>query len=111
MTGYERAVEIVEKLQAEGIRAGMDPRGATPPCVLVTPPSGTYDLACGFTARWQLWALVPGPGNADSWKALDDLKDRVAGVLDLREFTFSSYAISPDNPLFPAYRLDFEEAL
>jgi hypothetical protein len=111
VSAYQRATEIVDKLQAEGISATLDPRSATPPCVLVTPPSGTYDLACGFTARWQLQLLVPGPGNADAFKALDELRDQVAGVLEVREFTFGSYALSPDNPPFPAYRIDFEEAI
>jgi hypothetical protein len=68
-------------------------------------------LNCGFTARWQLQALVPGPGNADAFKRLDELRDQVTGVIEVREFTFGSYALSPDNPPFPAYRIDFEEAI
>jgi len=108
---YDRAVEIAEKLQAAGVPATVDPRSATPPCVLVTPPGRTYDLGCGYTAAWQLWAIVPNPGNADAFKRLDILVGEVAGVVDVRGATFGSYALSPDSPPFPAYRIDFEEAI
>ena len=81
---YDRALELAEKIQAAGVPATVDPRSATPPCVLVTPPGRTYDLGCGYTAAWQLMALVPGPGNADAFKKLDELAAAVAGVLDVR---------------------------
>jgi hypothetical protein len=79
---YARALELAAKIAAEGVPAVVDPRGATPPCVLVTPPNLRNDLSCGVTAEWQLFALVPGPGNADTWKALEVLTAAVFAVLD-----------------------------
>ena len=112
MSSYERAGELVGKLRAAGLAATLDPRGATPPCVLVPPPARTYDLACGYTARWQLVALVPGLANADAHKALDELTDTVAGVFDIVTVTeIQPYSLSPDNPPFPAWRIELVEAL
>jgi len=111
MSSYERAVELVAELTAAGITATADPRSATPPCVLVAPPERTYDLACGYTARWQLWALVPGAGNADAHKALDGLVDDVAAVLPVERATLQSYVLSAEVPPLPAYRIEFEEGI
>ena len=109
--GYDRGLEIVGKLEAEGIAATIDPRSATPPCVLGTPPNREYDIACGYTAAWSWFAIVPGPGNADAFKALDELADRIAGVLPVRTMTFTQYAISADSSPNPAYRINFEEGI
>jgi hypothetical protein len=111
MTSYGRAVEIAEKLNAEGINATVDPRAATPPCVLVVPPGRLYDLACGYTASWELWALVPGAANADAHKALDALVDQVADVLPLERADLQQYVLSADSPALPAYRLTFTEGI
>ena len=111
MSSYQRAVELAEKLKAEGINATADSRAATPPCVLVEPPNRTYDVACGYTAQWSLMALVPGPFNADAHKLLDELGDAVAGVLDVRTMTRGRYPLSNDTEAVPAYRIEFEEAI
>jgi len=106
VTSYDRALELVGKLTADGIVATVDPRAATPPCVLVTPPNRTYDIACGYSADFVLWALVPGAGNADAFKALDGLCDAVAAVLDVSRADLQSYVLSPDAPPLPAYRIE-----
>lgn len=111
MSSYERALELVDKLEAAGITATADPRAATPPCVLVPPPRRTYDVPCGYTATWQLVALVPGTGNADAHKQLDALVDAVGGVLELESADLIQYAIGAATEAVPAYRLQFEEAL
>jgi hypothetical protein len=111
VSSYERALELAEKLTAEGITATVDPRGATPPCVLITPPARTYDLACGYTATWDLWALVPGTANADAHKALDVLVDRVYAVLPIERADLQSYALAADAPPLPAYRLTMTEGI
>jgi hypothetical protein len=111
MSSYERALELVGKLEAAGIVATADPRGATPPCVLVPPPRRTYDISCGYTATWQLWVLVPGTGNADAHKQLDEWCDAVVAVLPVERAELQQYVLSPDSPPLPAYRLDLEEAL
>ena len=111
MSAYDRGLEICDKLTADGLVATIDPRSATPPCVLGTPPSREYDLSCGYTAGWQWYAIVPGPANGDAFKTLDDLADRVAGILDVRTMTFTQYAISADTPPLPAYRINFSEGI
>lgn len=111
MSSYERSLELVEALGAAGITATVDPRSATPPCVLVTPPDRTYDVGCGYTARWNLWALVPGTANADAHKALDTIVDELAAVLPLESAEPSSYVLSADSPPMVAYRCQFTEAL
>lgn len=112
MSSTERAAELVAVLNAGGMVATSDPRSATPPCVLVVPlPGRTYDLGCGYSARWELWALAPGPGNADAAKALDGMADRLAELLPVERADLSSYALSPDNPPFPAYRIEFLEGV
>jgi hypothetical protein len=111
MSSYPRALEIAEKLTANGIRATVDPRGATPPCVLIVPPARTFDLGCGYSATWELWALVPGTANADAHKALDELVDEVAKVLPIERADLQSYALAADAPPLPAYRLTFTEGI
>ena len=111
MSSYERAVELAAKLTANGVRATVDPRAATPPCVLIVPPARTFDLGCGYTAAWHLWALVPGTPNADAHKALDALVDQVAAVLPLERADLQSYALSADAPPLPAYDCTFSEGI
>jgi hypothetical protein len=111
VSSYDAALAIVDRLTNAGIRATADPRSATPPCVLVPPPNRTYDLACGYTARWSVWALAPGAANADAHKALDDLADAVADVLPVREMTLSAYVLAADAPALPGYRIDFDEGI
>lgn len=111
MSSYDRALELVAALELAGITATADPRGATPPCVLVVPPDREFDIACGYSARWALWALAPGTANADAHKALDAIVDDVAEVLPLERATLASYALSVDAPPLPAYRLEFTEGI
>lgn len=111
MSSYPRALEIASDLTASGVSATVDPRAATPPCVLIVPPARTFDLGCGYTATWELWALVPGTGNADAHRALDLLVDAVLKVLPLERADLQSYALSADAPPLPAYRLTFSEGV
>jgi hypothetical protein len=111
VSSYDAALALVDKLKAAGVNATADPRSATPPCVLVTPPDRTYDLSCGYTARWSVWALVPGTGNADAHKALDALADAVAETLPVASMTLGSYVLANDAPALPAYRIQFDEGV
>jgi hypothetical protein len=101
-----RKAEIVAVLTDAGMNATGDPRSATPPCVLVGPPRRENDLNCGYTAEWVLWALVPNPFNADSEVVLDGLVDQLEDLLPVRRSEPSAYNLSPDNPPFPAYRVE-----
>lgn len=109
-SSYDRSLELVAELVAAGVNATADPRSATPPCVLVTPPRRTYDLGCGYSAEWNLWALVPNPGNADAHKALAAMVDELAAVLPITTADPGSYALGVGEP-FPAYQCQFTEAL
>jgi len=102
---------IVDKLEGAGINATADTRSATPPCVLVTPPDKDYDLACGATAHWRLFALAPNPANADTWIALDALVAAVLEVLPVERTRFASYVLANDAPALPAYRIEFDEGV
>ena len=109
---YDRALELAEKIQAAGVPATVDPRSATPPCVLVTPPGRTYDLGCGYTAAWQLMALVPGTGQRRRLQeAGRDWRPWSPGSSTSASMTFQSYVLAADNPPHPAYRIEFEEAI
>lgn len=109
MSSYAKALEIASRLESAGIAATCDPRGATPPCVLLTPPSGTVDHMCGASGAWQAIALSPTTANLDAWKALDELLAAVVDVLPVETWDFMAYALSPDNPPLPSYRIRFSE--
>ena len=106
-----RAAEIAAELRAAGVNATDDPRSATPPCVLVPPPDLEFDVTCGATARWNLQVLAPGPGNADTHKALAAMVAQVADLYPAERATFGSYVLSPENPAFPAYRIELTEGI
>lgn len=108
---YARAVEIVGLLDAAGVRATADPRSAQPPCVLVTPPARDYTLGCGYSADWRLMALVPGPGSADAWAALDALVDDVVDALDVERAEPTAYTLAAGGDPLPAYVLTIREAI
>jgi hypothetical protein len=65
----------------------------------------------GTPARWVVWALVPGAGNADAHKALDALADAVGEVLPVERMTVASYVLANDSPALPGYRIEFEEGI
>jgi len=110
MSALDHGQTIADKLNAAGISATCDPRSATPPCVLVTPPVATFDVVCGHaTGLWSLFALAPGPANADSWAALDAILLVASGAFPLERSEFVAYSLSPDNPPIPAYRMQFTE--
>lgn len=108
---YQRGLAMAEDLAAKGIAATVDPRSATPPCVLITPPAVTISGYCSGAADWQLYALAPATANADAWKALDELSAVVTAVLPVLRQEFVAYSLSPDSPPLPAYRFTFTEGV
>lgn len=106
---YERALNMASRLDSHSIRATLDPGAANPPCVLITPPARTYDLACGFRAAWTLVALAPGALGADrtTWSALDELIEEVVELLPIHDAEPVSYTLN--GVAYPAYLLRFEE--
>lgn len=111
MGTFDRGEQIVVALTQLGVRATTDPAVASPPCVLVMPPARTFDLPCGFTARWTVAALAPGALGADrsTWAALDHLAEIVAQVVDLDTAELVSYVLN--GVAFPAYLCNFEETM
>jgi hypothetical protein len=112
---WQRATELVELLAAGELRATADPRSVVAPCILVTPPTRTYDVPTGYTATWQLVALVPGPGTADAFRALAQLVDATVAVLELAGVlvelaTPAQYTLTPGSDPLPAYLLTFTES-
>lgn len=107
---YERAVALAAELTAAGVRATADPRSAHPPCVLVPPPVRRYDLNVGYSIEWRLYALAPGPGTADTYKALDGLVDAVAELVDVELAEPGSYTLPAAPEPVPAYVLTIKEA-
>lgn len=111
MRTSERAGELVAAMVAAGIDATIDPRSANPPCVLVAPPTLTYNGYCSALADWSLYVLSPTTANADAWLALDELGAAVADVLPIARSEFVAYSLSPDAPPVPSYRLQFSEGI
>lgn len=112
MTPLDRATAIVDALVAQGVRATTDPQAATPPCIVVPPPSRTFDLACGFTARWELPALAPAPAGADrtTWGHLEALVAAAgAAGLPLESAQLVTYNLAGVD--HPAYLLAWSEAI
>ena len=110
MSSYEKGLEIAARLEGAGIAATCDPRGANPPCVLITPPQGNVDHMCGATGTWQLFALSPTTANLDAWKALDEMVRAVEAVLSIEGWDFVAYSLSSDSPPLPSYRIRYTEA-
>ena len=96
-SSIDRASEIVTALISQEVRATTDPSAAVPPCILVPPPGRTFDLGCGFSARWELAAMAPAPSGPDrnSWAVLDELVAAAEGsVVALTSWEMRAVTIS-----------------
>lgn len=111
MSLTEQMQQIADKIAAEGVAATCDPRSATPPCVLVEYPNLRFDIGCGATGEWSAVALAPGTANLDAVDTLEPLIAACAAVLPLERADKIQYALSPDNPPHPAYRLTFTQGV
>lgn len=108
-TGYTRACEIADTITAAGVYAVTDPRNIAAPCVLVTPPEVTNDLACGWSATWRLMVLLPGGWNADAWKAADATLRTLDALFDLDRATPTTYTTGSAD--YAGYEATFTEAI
>jgi len=93
------------------VLATTDPRSATPPCVLVTPPRVVWDMNCAGTATWQFVALAPGVANFDAWVILDGLLATVAKVVPVESHYFVGYQLAMGQPQLPAYLIQFTQGV
>ena len=106
MGAYDHALDLVGKLEAElpaDATATADPRGVTPPCVLVAHTAAAYESFCGAAVSWEVVALAPGPFNADAWQSLDDLAAAVRRALPVEGYRVVAYRLALDSPPLPAY--------
>jgi hypothetical protein len=104
---------IVERLQSAGIGAADDARNINPPAVLVRAPSIAYRFGKGgYTASWELWAIVPDVGQHDALAAVSELIDQVQAALSwhLVDGRPDNVAL-PDSSMLPCYILTFTETL
>lgn len=117
MSSYDDSLamvgELSDALEARAIEASAtnDPRSATPPCILITPPSVVFDYGCGGTASWELHVLTPGVPNADAWKLLDEIEAVVIELYPIERRDRESYQLSSDGPALFGYRLQMERAV
>lgn len=112
MGTYQRAIQLMAILKDHDVRAVADPRSAHPPCVLIPPPTRTYDLGSGYSVTWRLVCLAPGPGNADAWVELDKLADTVVEALEPSDTTVesASYQLPTGSPEpHPAFIITWTE--
>jgi hypothetical protein len=110
----EQAHTYMELLVGEDIRAVTDIRRINPPCVLIEPQSGVFNLMCAGQAEtaWTLRCLAPGIGNQDALEVLSRLVSKVLTACDKHRIqiqtadlsTFSSDA-RPD--FYPSVDLAF----
>lgn len=110
-TSYDRAVEIIDKLSVAGARATTDPSALNPPAVLLLPPDRSYDVGCGYTARWTFVAMAPGAQGADrsTWRLLDDLVDAVAHVVPVTDAQLAAYTLN--GVTYPSFLITSEDTI
>jgi hypothetical protein len=73
--------DVVDTLQAAGIRAAADPRDLNPPAVYVAPPELTFRFAkLSYDATWTLAVVVPNTGRRQSLALLGPLVAAVVAV-------------------------------
>jgi len=111
MSSAAAAADICAKLRAAGIRATTDAGALTPPAVLVPPPRRVYDIACGYTAIWNVHAIAPAITGGDriTWGQLDELVDAIASVYAVELAQPGAYVLGPNT--LPSYLVQFSEGI
>ena len=103
MNDIQQATAWAEELTAAGVDAYTDPRSATPPCVLIVPPSQTFDTDCSALCSWRVYSMAPGPGNVDAWEALAAVQPFIVDVLPVETRLYVAVSLSPDAAPYPAF--------
>jgi hypothetical protein len=112
MTDYDRAVAYAEKLDAAlpaPCFATVDPRSAVPPCVLIGHTGGTISTNCGEATDFYAALLLPGPWNADAWKAGAELAPIVYSIVPAERRAYVLYRLALDSAPIPAYLFTWTE--
>lgn len=111
-TPYTAAAEMVLRLGAVGVRATTDPRKLVAPGILITPPRIVFDVNCGGTATWTLYAVASAPkGDAMAWQQIDQMLGAALDVLQPDSAEPAAWAPDQESPAMPAYRLTLTAAV
>ena len=108
MNDLQQATAWAESLTAAGVDTYTDPRSAQPPCVLIVPPSQTFEGDCSALCQWRVYSMAQGPGNADAWDTLARAQPFIVDALPVETRLYVAVALSPENPPFPAFCYLFE---
>lgn len=97
MGTYQAALDLADQIRKDtGLVVAVDIRDVHPPCLLIAPPKIDVNRFCGGNATFKILVIVPGPWNADGWKAADGM---LAKLLQSDAVTIES--VSPDKYLNP----------
>lgn len=108
-----RMEELREHLSSLDYRVETDPAACVPPCVLIVPPTLTFDLGCGATADWSFIALVPPPATPAALAALDNMVGQLVDLLgpDALSATPGQYPLGGFPDPLPCYTVKAQEAI
>lgn len=81
------------------------------PCLLVPPPTMTFDVGDGATLDWRLVALAERPSGVRAWGELDDLVERVSDLIPAESATPGSYQLHAGSDPLPCYIITYRESL
>lgn len=104
MSTVDQAEGYAADLTAKGVRTFVDPRKAAAnlPCVLILPPTLTWDRLGGpASISWRLAVIARGPAGLSCWRDLDDLLALLADQVALTSAEPGTYTLTGD-PL-PCY--------
>lgn len=104
--------ELIQECRANDIRATLDPRSVSPPCVVFAPPSLDININRGATAAFTAIVVSPGPGNADAFAALDQLAQDVCRDVLVNAESLVPVNYAPDDgAAYPAYEISWTASL
>lgn len=109
----DRAQVIADAFTDAGVKAytDVDDVGMHLPCLLVAPPTMTFDVGDGATLDWRLVALTDGPPGARAFADLDALVEQVSALIPAESATPGSYQLTPAADPLPCYVIAYRETL
>lgn len=111
MNDLAQATAWAEALSAAGVAAYTDPRSATPPCVVISPPGQRYPTDCEALSAWRIYAIAPGGPNLDAWATLAEMQPAIVDILPVQERLWVAAVLSPDSGPMPAFCYLFERSV
>lgn len=109
----DRAEQLATLLGTSTIRATTDIRDTVPPCLLVVPvPRREYvhtQAGADVDVTWTIVALALPPADLQAARALEELVDHAAGLVDITTAEPASYVIPTSETAVPAYLITVTE--